>query len=51
MKTRVVVNDTMQCGYVYFRTEPRGRNFASAFTPDLTPKQMLQLGVFGGSTY
>ena len=48
MKIRVVVNDTMQSEYVYFRTEPPGRNFALAFTPELTPKQMLRLGVFGG---
>ena len=48
MKIRVVVNDTMQSEYVYFRTEPAGRNFAVAFTPELTPKQMLRLGVFGG---
>jgi hypothetical protein len=45
---RVVVHDTMQDGYVYYRTEPPGRNFAPGFTPDLTPKQMLRLGVFGG---
>ena len=45
---RVVVNDKMQEGYVYYRTEPAGRNFASGFTPDLTPREMLQLGVFGG---
>ena len=48
MKQRVVVNDRMQRGYVYWRTEPVGRNFAPAFTPQLTPKAMLQLGVFGG---
>ena len=44
----MVVNDKMQRGYVYYRTEPAGRNFASDFTPDLTPEQMLRLGVFGG---
>ena len=38
----------MQHGYVYYRTEPVGRNFATIFTPDLTPAQMLRLGVFGG---
>ena len=38
----------MQTGYVYERTEPAGRNFAADFTPELTPKQMLALGVFGG---
>lgn len=48
MRKKVIVNDKMQRGYVYFRTEPVGRNFASGFTPELTPKQMLRLGVFGG---
>jgi hypothetical protein len=45
---RVVVNDNMQRGYVYYRTEPAGRNFDEGFEPELTPKAMLQLGVFGG---
>ncbi len=45
---RVVVNDQMQQGYVYLLTQPVGRNFHSGFTPELTPKQMLNLGVFGG---
>ena len=48
MTRKVVVNDRMQRGYVYYRTEPVGRNFAPAFQPQLTPKQMLRLGVFGG---
>jgi len=48
MKIRVVVHDRMQQGYVYYRTEPIGRHFAPEFKPELTPKQMLQLGVFGG---
>jgi hypothetical protein len=45
---RVVVNDKMQRGYVYHRSEPVGCNFAPNFRPQLTPKQMLRLGVFGG---
>ena len=45
---RVVVNDKMQRGYVYHRSEQVGRSFAPNFHPQLTPKQMLQLGVFGG---
>jgi len=45
---KVVVVDLMQSGYVYFRTEPIGRNFAADFQPELTPKEMLSLGVFGG---
>jgi len=48
VRIRVVVNDMMQRGYVYYRTEPIGRNFAPTFRPELTPKQMLALGVFGG---
>ncbi|HSQ30593.1 MAG TPA: hypothetical protein VLN49_12125 [Gemmatimonadaceae bacterium] len=45
---RVVVNDKMQREYVYVRTEPAGRNFDEGFEPELTPKEMLRLGVFGG---
>jgi hypothetical protein len=45
---RIVVNDSMQSGYVYLRTEPAGRNFHPGFEPELTPKEMLELGVFGG---
>jgi len=50
MKThrKIVVNDLMQRDYVYFLTEPTGKNFRPDFRPDLTPKQMLALGVFGG---
>jgi hypothetical protein len=44
----VVVNDRMQHGYAYLLTEPEGRNFDPAFKPDLTPAEMLELGVFGG---
>lgn len=47
-KRRVVVNDRMQKNYVYFLTEPPGRNFHPVFHPELTPRQMLELGVFGG---
>lgn len=48
MKKNVVVNDKMQQGYCYVLTEPVGRNFDSEFRPELTPKEMLELGVFGG---
>jgi hypothetical protein len=49
MKTRtVIVNDRMQKNYRYEVTEPAGRNFDREFCPDLTPAQMLRLGVFGG---
>jgi len=44
----IVVNDLMQQGYRYALTKPIGRGFDDGFYPDLSPKQMLQLGVFGG---
>lgn len=45
---KVRVHDKMQKGYVYSLTEPVGKNFDPIFKPQLTPKQMLSLGVFGG---
>ena len=45
---RVVVDDLMQQGYTYLLTEPTGRNFEPGFEPQLTPTEMLALGVFGG---
>lgn len=47
-RTTVTVNDLMQQHCTYELTEPEGKNFDPRFTPDLTPKQMLELGVFGG---
>jgi hypothetical protein len=44
----IVVNDRMQRGYVYALMAPAGRGFDPDFRPELTPKQMLALGVFGG---
>jgi hypothetical protein len=38
----------MQQGYRYELSEPAGRNLAPDFEPELTPKQMLALGIFGG---
>jgi hypothetical protein len=48
MRRKVVVNDRMQRGYTYERIRPIGRGFAREFQPQLTPRQMLELGVFGG---
>lgn len=48
MDKLVVVNDKMQKNYKYYLTERPGENFDPDFTPDLTPKQMLKMGVFGG---
>jgi hypothetical protein len=45
---RVIVNDLMQSGYRYIRSARIGRDFDPAFEPELTPAEMLALGVFGG---
>ncbi len=44
----IVVKDLMQKNYTYYLTQPMGKNFRGDFSPDLTPAQMLTLGVFGG---
>jgi hypothetical protein len=45
---RIEVNDRMQRGYVYYLTEAAGQNLHPDFRPELTPQQLLELGVFGG---
>lgn len=47
-KKKVVVNDKMQKKYEYVLSAPVGRNFHPDFRPDLTPAEMLAIGVFGG---
>jgi hypothetical protein len=44
----VVVNDKMQKSYRYSLTAPAGRAFDPGFEPELTPQEMLALGVFCG---
>jgi hypothetical protein len=44
----VVVNDLMQQGYTYSLSESVGTNFDERFLPELTPVDMLKMGVFGG---
>lgn len=48
MKKKIKINDKMQKNYTYELTEPIGKNFDSEFKPDLNPKEMLALGIFGG---
>lgn len=48
MVRTITVSDKMQDGYRYALTAPVGAGFDEAFQPDLTPKQMLELGVFCG---
>ena len=44
----MIVFDKMQHGYEYVLSAPAGEAFAPDFTPELTPKEMLELGVFEG---
>jgi hypothetical protein len=44
----ITVHDQMQQGYTYTRTMPAGEQFDPRFKPQLTPPQLLALGVFGG---
>ena len=49
MKKQIVVErDLMQLDYFYFLTEQVGKKFNPEFRPQLSPKEMLELGVFGG---
>ena len=45
---KIIVHDRMQTDYTYEITELVGKNFDSDFKPDLTPIEMLSMGVFGG---
>lgn len=47
-KKIIIVHDAMQHGYAYECTEEVGKNFDPLFRPDLSPQEMLELGVFGG---
>jgi hypothetical protein len=44
----ITVSDKMQRGYRYALAARAGRDFDPEFRPELTPKEMLALGVFGG---
>lgn len=44
------VSDKFQ-GYSYTLTEPEGKNFDPEFKPELTPPEMLRMGVFGGEYF
>ena len=44
----IFVNDGFQQGYTYELVAHEGEGFDPDFAPDLTPIDMLELGVFGG---
>ncbi len=48
-KNKIIrVHDRMQKSYSYELEEPVGKNYPPCFQPQLTPPEMLRLGVFGG---
>lgn len=48
---KVIVNEPYQRGYVYDLNQPEGKNFDPDFQPELSPEQMLKLGIFGGDYF
>jgi len=49
MKNNIIkVSDRFQKKYSYKISAPIGKNFDPEFKPELTPAEMLELGVFGG---
>jgi len=51
MPKKIRAKDALQKNYSYELTERAGKNFDPEFKPQLTPKQMLKLGVFGGNYF
>lgn len=47
-KKQIIVHDLMQDDYRYWLSVPMGKFFDDRFQPQLTPKEMLGVGVFGG---
>ena len=47
-KKIIIVNDKMQKNYRYELSAATGKDFAPDFKPELSPKEMLALGVFAG---
>jgi hypothetical protein len=44
----IEVNDKMQSGYRYRLEAPVGENFPENFKPHLSPREMLEMGIFEG---
>lgn len=47
MTKMIQIDDKMQKG-AYELTEETGKNFDPEFKPELSPKELLELGIFGG---
>ncbi|MBI1863448.1 hypothetical protein HYS00_05015 [Candidatus Microgenomates bacterium] len=51
MRRTITVHDSTQPHYQYDVVEAMGTNFHPEFKPQLTPQEMLELGVFNGSYF
>ena len=51
MVKKITYSDNFQKKYHYTLTEPEGKNFDPLFRPDLTPHEMLKIGIFGGAYF
>lgn len=51
MSKTIRYSDNWQKNYRYTLVAPKGKNFDPGFLPDLTPAQMLRLGIFGGAYF
>lgn len=51
MSRMVIVSDLLQPHYEYEIVESIGDNFDVGFLPELSPQEMLELGVFGGNYF
>lgn len=47
----ILVNEDYQTGYRYILVAPTGKKYHPDFKPQLTPAQMLKLGIFGGTYF
>jgi hypothetical protein len=45
---KIIVSDCMQQSYEYVLTEETGKNFDPGFKPHVSPREMLEMGVFEG---
>lgn len=51
VEKKITYSDRFQKKYQYTLSEPEGKNFDPLFRPDLTPRQMLHMGIFGGAYF
>ena len=48
MKKKIIASNRFQKNYIYYLTQSIGSHFHPNFKPEMTPKQMLEIGIFDG---